>query len=203
MGIEESDKGIYGSSTLAIRLYDWYKKENPSMIRNISKEEFVKEFRERKMLGTTFGNFGFTKVISAVKNRRLLREALLRSGEVITDSPKRFGLWTFSYGKALNALKNMEEKKLCGDLNCVICGGVGHRERVKAMTAFAGMMIDTYGSEFIKLAKRFFEKKLEEFNGNYEELTKWIYSQRTSSVIDSPEVYQDIIDELREEVEQE
>jgi len=200
---EKDDKGVYGSSTLAIRLYRWYKQHNPAMLGNIPIEQFVEEFYERKLKASSFGSYGFVKVLTSLKNRQTLRKILVESGEVITKRPSSFTLWTYSHGQLLKKLKNLEQNKLCGDLDCVICGGVGHRERIKAMTAFAGMMIDAYGSEFIKLAKRFFEKKMEEFNGDYEELTRWIYSQRTSSVVDSPEVYQDIIDELREEVEQE
>lgn len=200
---EEYDRGIFGTTTVPIRLYRWYQKYNPLMVRNISIEEFAKTYAREKFRNRGIGAFGFCRVNSSYRYKRNLRQILVESGEVITDSPSKFPLWTYSHGQAVAKLENTVKHLTCGDLDCVICGGLGHRERIKSIFALSGLMFNLMGTKFIKIAKDAFEKKMQEFNGDFEEFLKWAYSQRVASIVSSPEEYKDFLNEIAEEIEQE
>lgn len=198
---EEYDKGIFATSTLPIRIYRWYQQHNPRMVQGESIEEFTKRFVKDKMKGQGIATFGFKKLGSSYKNRQNIRHLLIMSGEAITDRPSAFTLWTYSHGLAVKKLEDVIGRKKCGDLNCVICGGLGHRERIKAITAMAGMFLQLYGSRYVKLMQNLYREKLAEFNGDFEEFLKWCYSQRYGSIVHNPEEYVELLSELEEEIE--
>ena len=200
---EEYDRGIFGTTTIPIRLYRWYQQHNPLMVKNISVEEFAKTYVKEKFRNRGIGAFGFCRLNSSYRYKQNIRHLLVESGEVVTERPSAFPLWTYSHGQAVAKLENMVKYATCGDLDCVICGGIGHRERLKSIMALSGLMFNLMGTKFIKVAKEAYEKKLQEFNGDFEEFLKWAYSQRTASIVSSPEEYKDVIEEIAEEIAEE